>query len=251
LRKINELILNNIIEGQIIQFININFDSQVNKISNLNTKNIFVTNDESYNYKFRQTKKTTIRRLQNYNNVNQCDESMAFCLPSNILKEILYKQKSEKLGFNSQLNKNKNIAIKTNDTRKIFSENSLDFEIKVDDSKFKRFRNLNLKELNVNFNIRLKMPELKTNISDIGKSLCVQFEKYKKETPYISCDTWYDYIANEVVCECQNQGLTINLIDETLFRLAILKQFAISTVDFSITFILKYNFLENINKLIP
>jgi len=177
LTGITEHIFNNTIEGQNLEIVNINFDSQINKISNKNTKDLFILNDMSDQSKFKKYHKTKIRNLQLNNNSNNCEDSMTFCLPSNTIKDILENQQSEKLGFNSQLNKNKNIAIKTNNTRKIFSETSLNFDIKVDDSKFKRFRNLELKDLTINFNIRLKIPDLKSNISDIGDSLCVQYEK--------------------------------------------------------------------------
>jgi len=157
---------------------------------------------------------------------------MTFCIPNNIIKIILEKENSENLGFNSQLNKNKNIAIKTNNTRKIFSENSLDFELKVNQSPYKRFRNLDLKNLNINFNIRLKMPDLQNHKDNIGNSLCVQYEKKDQQTPIVSCETWYDYSTNEVLCECQKQGLTINLMDSSISKISVLKQFSLLTIDF-------------------
>jgi len=231
LRNINEQIFNNSVVGQMIEIANVNFNTQLNKISKKNIKNLFILNESSNDYKFRKSQKSNIRNIQRVNNSDYCDDSMTFCLPNNIIKQIFEKENSENLGFNSQLNKNKNVAIKTNKTRKIFSENSLDFDLKVDDSKFKRFRNLDLKDLNVNYNIRLKLPSLKNYSSNISDSLCVQFEKNNQENPSVSCTTWYDYITNEVVCESQKQGLTINLMDSTISYLGILKQFAISDID--------------------
>jgi len=232
IKKINEKIFNNSIVGQTIEVENNNFNSQFSKISKKNTKDLFVLNEESFDYKLKKYKKTKIRKLQIDNNSNNCDEWMTFCLPSNSIKEILEKEDSEKIGFNSQLNKNKNIAIKTNNTRKIFSQNSLDFELQVDDPISKRFRKLESNNLFINYNIRLKLPDIKRNSSVVGDSLCVQYNKNDQDNPNISCETWYDYLTNEVVCECQKQGLTINLIDKTMSQLGILKQFKISTIDF-------------------
>jgi len=238
---INGRIFNNTIEGQTIEIINNNFDSQINKISNTNTKDLFISSKDSVDYKFKKYKKTIIRKMQINNNTDDCEDSMTFCLPSGIIKEILKNENSEKLGFNSLLNKNKNIQIKTNGTRKIFSKDSLDFELKIDEPKSKKFRKLDLKNLNVNYNIRLKIPDLQDQKSDIGDSLCVQYEKNNLESPTISCATWYDYLTNEVVCECQKQGLTINLMDSTISHLGILKQFTLLKIDFC-------NFLDFKNK---
>jgi len=229
---INEQVFNNTIEGQTIEIINVNFNSQLNKISNTNTKDLFILSKDSDYSKFKKYKKTQIRNIQNDNNADDCEDSMTFCLPSSVIKEILENENSEKLGFNSVLNKNKNIPIKTNSRRKIFSEDSLDFELKVDVPKSKKFRNLDLKDLNVNYNIRLKLPDLQNHISNIGDSLCVQYEKNNTNSPTISCATWYDYLTNEVVCECQKQGLTINLMDSTISQIGIIKQFSLSTIDF-------------------
>jgi len=239
LRKINEQILDNTVAGQTFEITNVNFNIQLNKISNKNIKDLFIL-DERFNKNiFKKSQNSYGRIIQIRNNTDNCDDSMTFCLPNNILKQILEKENSENLGFNSQLNKNKNVAIKTNNTRKIFSENSLDFELKVDDSKFKSFRNLDLKDLNVNFNIRLKLPDLKNYTSDIGDSLCVQYEKNNQEAPSVLCSTWYDYLSNEVVCECQKQGLTINLMDSQMSQIGIFKQFEISKINFCIF----YNFI--------
>jgi len=240
LRKINEQIFNNTVVGQTIEISNINFNTQLNKISQNNIKDLSILIESPNDYKFKKFKKSNIRNIQRVYDSDSCDVSMTFWLPNKIIQLILEKENSEKLGFNSQLNKNKNVAIITNQTRKIFSENSLDFELKVDDSKFKRFRNLDLKDLNINYNIRLKLPNLKNYTSNIGDSLCVQYENKNQETPTVSCSTWYDYITHEVVCECQKQGLTINLMDSTISNLGILKQFAISQIDFCNFFISNY-----------
>jgi len=237
LSKINEQIFNNSIVGQIIEINNFDFNSLMNKISNTNTKDLFILNEYSNDYKFKKSQKIKVRKLQTDTIINSCEDSMTFCLPTNIIKKILEKENSEILGFNSQLNKNKNIAIKTNNTRKIFSENSLYFELKTDESSSKRFRNLDLNDLNVNFNIRLKMPDLLNITENVGESLCVQYEKNNQDIPIISCATWYDYIINEVVCECQKQRLTINLIHSTISHIGVLKQFSSSTLEFCIIFI--------------
>jgi len=160
---------------------------------------------------------------------------MIFCFTSNEMKLLLEAEKSQSLGFNSQLNKIKNIPVKINNTRTIFSENSLEFELIVEDSSSKKFRklqSLKINELNINFNIRLKVPQLSNMTSQVTDSLCVQYEKDDKENPKYLCSSWYDYESNEVVCECQQQGLTINLIDNALAHVGKIKQFKLSKIDF-------------------
>jgi len=236
MRKINEKIFDESIVGQTIQIVNDNFNTQFNKISNTNTKDIFI-NEDSKNFLSKKYKKSKIRYLSIDNNTNNCEDSMTFCLPSEIIKKLLEKENSNNIGFNSQVNKNKNIAIKTNITRKIFSENSLDFELKLDGLSNKRLRNLDMNDFNIRYNIRLKMPDLKKNTSDIGSSLCVQYDKNDQANPNISCETWYDFIANEVICECERQGLTINLMDNTISQFGRVKQFTISKIDFCNIFV--------------
>lgn len=190
-------------------------------------------NEDSYDFKLKEYRKIKVRNLLRDNDTNNCQETMTFCLPTHTIKNILNIKNSENLGFNSMLNKNKNIAIKTNSTRTIFSENSLDFELKLEESSSaNKYRNLQIEDLNIYYNIRLSTPNLKNFSSEISDTLCVQYDRDNQERPNVSCASWYDYETNEVVCECQKQGLTVNLIDVALSRISIISQFSFAEINF-------------------
>lgn len=242
-RKITDKIFNNTIAGQTIEIVNENFNLQLNKISKVNSKDLYILNEDLFDFKLNKYRKMNIRKLQRENNINNCEETMIFCLPSYIINNILNIRNSENLGFNSLLNKNKNLGIKTNETRTIFSENSLDFELKLEDSSYNnKYRNLQTEDLNIYYNIRLNTPNLKNLSSEIIDTLCVQYDRDNKERPNVSCASWYDYVRSEVVCECQKQGLTVNLIDVALSRIGILQQFSLTAIKFRNIFSL---FLES------
>ena len=197
--------------------LNNNYNNQFNKISSNNINSISIDNTQT-----KMNRRKRIRILSE--NINEtCDESKVFCLNNKQITDIIQNNTGSSLGFKSQLNKNKNIPILTNSSRQIFSINSLDFEISMGDSK-QNFRRLDLEEFNLNFEVRLKIPPNKNNNTDIiGETSCIQYDN--GVDPKISCETWYDYTVYEVVCQCQRQGLIINIFDNVLSKASKLKQF--------------------------
>lgn len=123
------------------------------------------------------------------------------------------------IGIIAQLNYGKTVPI----SEEAFS-NSFNFSISEEDQNGKR-RILNIKELKVNFEIRLKNKNVQseTNKVDVSDAACVQYEKTKVADT--SCDLWFDALSNEVVCVCEKQGFTVGVLDKALTALSKFKQF--------------------------
>jgi len=207
--------------GQTILVINENFCSQINKISKNNIKSICVSNNQS---KLRNKNYRRIRRLQAQ---ESCSLESVLHLDPEKLEELMKNQTASNIGFQSQLNKNKNLPIVTYKERQIFSETALDFSLSIGDTK-NRFRNLNTNIINMNFEIRLKIPKKKNendNFADVGETTCVQYQKSDNKDPDVSCMSWYDDLTSEVVCVCNKQGLTVNVGDKALSNMSKLRQF--------------------------
>jgi len=83
---------------------------------------------------------------------------------------------------------------------------------------------LDLADLNLRFEIRLKMPVL-NDATVVQEATCVQYDP--KKVADTSCESWYDTEVNEVVCSCQKQGLTVNVLDKALSNFSKIKQFPI------------------------
>lgn len=205
---------NNIIVGQGLVIYNSNFDRQMNKVSAYNVKIICVNNSE------KRYKRSKIRALQISNSCLSSDQVLA--LDYNTIGDLMKNQTGNSLGFQSLLIKNKNLPVETNESRQIFSESSLDFSLSVDD-KNNKFRKLDVLSQTLYFEVRLKIPPKKNNSTEIGDTTCVQYEKTKN--PDVSCESWYDSITNEVVCICNKQSLTVNVMDKTLSNAGKLSQF--------------------------
>ena len=77
--------------------------------------------------------------------------------------------------------------------------------------------------MNIYFEIRLKVPNIGNNTDIVTDTTCVQYDKNK--IPDVSCFSWYDSLANEVVCQCNKQGLTVNIMDKGLSNASKLVQF--------------------------
>ena len=210
LNKLDEKLFNNIISGQNILVNNINFDTQMNKISVYNQKDICVGTEER-----RNKKQKRIRRLQAK---DSCfPDTDILTINSSLVKQIMQNITEPNLGFQSQLTKGKTLPIKTDSTRKIFSETSLNFTLyAIKDNK--KLRKLQKEILYLNFEIRLKIPARKYNFTESINTCCVQFENSDNPNGE-SCESWYDDNTNEVVCYCNKQGLTVNIFDKTLSNL--------------------------------
>ena len=204
-------LFNNIIPGQGVLFNNQNFDTQMNKISSNNPTNICVPFEEQIG-----RKKYKIRRLQGDDKFN---EGGVLIMNSSLLGDLMKNETSSNLGFQSQYNKNKNLPITTNSTRKIYSETSLGFELLVGHNY--TFIQSNTKK--IHFEIRLKTPPNYNSNTSVSDTACVQYSDGKNAE--VSCDSWYDDRNNEVICFCEKQGLTVNVMDKTLSNLNKLKQF--------------------------
>ena len=221
---LNNKLFNNIIPGQNLVVTNTNVDSQMNKVSSNNPKSVCVGSSEPESEsKKKKYKRIRIRKLKP---LIECDEESVMNLDKNLIGEIMKNETSNNLGFQSQLNKNKNLPIETNAEREVFSETSLEFALSAGDSKNK-MRRLQAQNININFEIRLKIPSIKVgnNTTDIGDTACVQYDKDKNKTPDVSCSSWYDDTTNEVVCVCNKQGLTVNVMDKALSNIGKLGQF--------------------------
>jgi hypothetical protein len=227
---LGEKLFNNIIPGQGVLVNNKNFDTQLNKISKNNPTNICIESEEQYKKRKINSKRNRIRRL---NGKKECLEGSVFGMKSDLLEGLMKNQTSTNIGFQSQLNKNKNLPIETNSTREVFSENSLGFELKIGNGN--NLRELQLTSIEtIYYEIRLKIPISSETYTEISDTVCVQYtkndkkeKKYGKE-PLVSCDSWYDQVNYEVVCYCNHQGLTVNLKDPTLSAINISSQFPIN-----------------------
>jgi len=151
---LKEKLFNGIIVGQTIQIINQNFDAQMNIISNNNVKSICVSNSGS------KLMNKNYKRIRNVQNSEDCSSDDVLNLDIDLLQNIMKNETTSNVGFQSQLNKNKILPIDVTKERQVFSETALEFSIRTQDSKNK-FRKLNTNNLNINFEIRLKIPPIK------------------------------------------------------------------------------------------
>ena len=227
-------LFNNIIPGQGVLVNNNNFDTQLNKVSINNPTNINIESDEN-----NKKRKININNNRNRNRIrrltgkNECQEGSVLCINSNLLEGLMKNETSSNIGFQSQLNKNKNLPVETNLTRKVFSENSLGFHLSIGNEKnLRRLESLD----SVYYEIRLKIPsESKTN-TKVTDTACVQYANKNEgnntnsKEPSVSCESWYDDPLNEVVCYCKNQGLTVNMEDSFLSNVNKLSQFPLTKI---------------------
>jgi len=238
LNTLNSKLFSNIINGQALLISNLNYDIQMNKISQLNVPNLSIDYDH-FNKKFRNlnnnkniynsdivtVKKTKIRYLQN-SNTDDCTNSIsALCIPSNNITSIMNNEGGKGVGFQGQLNHKENLPIK----EKQFS-NSLDFGLSVE-GKNGNLRKLDLSKVNIRYEVRLKLPNKDNSTSSMEDATCVQ---YINKEPNISCESWYDDIANEVICSCLKQGLTVNVMEKALSNFSKLSQFHLLDSDLCI-----------------
>jgi len=193
----------------------------MNKISSNNPKSVCVVHSEPKLFKKKYNRR--IRRLQAS---SECGEESVMGLDKNLIGDIMKNETSSEFGFQSQYNKNKNLPIETNAERAVFSTTSLEFSLSAGDSN-KKMRRLQAQNLMINFEIRLKVPPKKAgeNTTDVGDTACVQYVTGKNKNPDVSCMSWYDDLTNEVVCVCNKEGLTVNVMDKGLSNIGKLKQF--------------------------
>lgn len=148
------------------------------------------------------------------------------------------------------MNKNKNIPVETNATRSIFSESSLNFSLSIEENsldKANSLRYLGLSDEAITFEIRLKLPKQTPETKVISNTACVQYDETKKPNP-VACESWYDETAFEVVCQCQKQGLIVNVLDDFLSFAGKLAQFPLLSTEIRIQFFLMlYYFLKHLN----
>ncbi len=122
---------------------------------------------------------------------------------------------SNNVGFKGVLSHKDNLPI-----TEIQYSNSLNFTLS-NQEKNGNLRKLELKELNIRYEIRLILPP-SSKASDIHETTCVQ---YNNKKPNTSCESWYDSIFNEVICSCTQQGLTVNVLEKALSNMSKLIQF--------------------------
>lgn len=213
LNIINSKLFGNIIKGQGLLIENENYNTKMNKVSPLNVPTLEIIYD-SGRKKVGRFKKTRIRILQNTNSENDCSQSYsAICIPPGNITNIMNNKGSNGVGFQGQLNHKDNLPIE----QKQFS-NSLDFALAAEDKNGKLRK---LEDENLYFEIRLKMPFV-TDKSVVQEATCVQ---YTDKNPDTSCESWFDLEVNEVVCYCNKQGLTVNVMDKSLTSISKIAQF--------------------------
>lgn len=225
---------NSIIPGQNVIIINSSSDTQVSKISNIYPQTLSVTytdkSEDSKAFNFKKFKFKRIRKLQATEN---CNEYQAFCLPREQVNNMINNSNMANMGFKSQLNKNKNIPVETNSTRSIFSESSMNFTLSFNNDHSNAVatsaegdekRYLSSDNQEIYYEIRLKLPKRKTEAEEIGNTACAQYDNNKIPDAQ-ACQSWYDNEAFEVVCQCQKQGLTVNVMDNVLSNVGKLAQF--------------------------
>jgi len=219
---LNHKLFNNIVTGQNIVVANANFDIQMNKMSSNNPKRVCVRSAEAELL----NKRNKFNRIRNLQASEDCGEESVLGLDKKLINEVMKNETSPNLGFQSQFNKNKNLPIETNAEREVFSETSLEFGLSKGDSN-EKMRMLQQNNLNLNFEIRLKIPHIKAgaNVTDVGDTACVQYSMNKKKNPDVSCESWYSELTSEVVCVCNKQGLTVNVMDKGLSNIGKLGQF--------------------------
>jgi len=221
LNQLNGKLFTSIINGQGLLVANESYDTKMNKVSKLNVPTLALDYDSGSERKFNSNrsnrKRTKIRYLQNPTDQADCYNSeAAICIPPGNITSIMNSAGSNGIGFQGQLNKKVQLPI----AEKQYS-NSLDFELSAE-AKNRKFRRLDVADLNIRFEIRLKMPVL-NDTSVVREATCVQYDPKKR--PDTSCESWYDTATNEVVCSCLKQGLTVNVLDSALSNVSKVLQF--------------------------
>ena len=219
--ELNNKFLKNIIPGQEIIFVNKNFNSQVNKVSLYNPNSIIVDYLDQENFG-KINKNFIINKNDNFNNDNNTNFNDNNLFPiMEISREnvtnLIQGENSLNIGFKSFLYKNKNVPIKTNSKRQIFSTNALNFSMTIE-------KNKNLEQVIIEkyqkqgkkiiFEMRFDIPHGKDLDETIKNTSCIQFDSSKN--PTFSCESWYDNQKSQVVCLCEKFELTVNLMDEIL-----------------------------------
>ena len=159
---------------------------------------------------------------------NDCYGNEVFTLDKNITSSILNK-KTEGLEFVAKYNKNDNLLIETNPTRKIFSKSSFNFSINsINETNIKKENKdkdeeLYLKNIET-YEIRLKIPDKRKVAHYLENTVCAQYSNGNKADPK-ACVSWYDEKNFEVVCVCNKPGLIVNIEDKALANMSKMVQF--------------------------
>lgn len=214
----------NIITGEKIDQFSENFDSQIYKISKYNPNGISFTSLENEYSKKRYKKNRKKRILTNTNEV--------FKLEKKIINSIIGED-SDEIKFRAKYNKNDNIDIKTNSTRKLFSKSSFNFSIEAKAKKEKKREkeeNMDYDRFNntIFYEIKLRIPQGVEAKNFLENTVCAQYvDKDTKNDPE-SCDSWYDEEKLEVTCSCTKQGLIVNIEDKNIAKASKMMQFPLS-----------------------
>src|SRR5690606_34661979 len=69
------------------------------------------------------------------------------------------------------------------------------------------------------------LPDMRNKSEDlISSTSCVQYDANMK-VKNSACSSWYDYTNMFVLCECEGDGLTVNIFDKVESNMKILGQF--------------------------
>ena len=227
--KVISCVSNKLISGESFSSKSPTVDIKLTKISNLNIIPISMDYEDDQKLFRRSKRKIKARFLQNQNDRTECDPDISvICLDKEKVKKMMNSSPQANIQFNGQLYKEKKLLIEEEQ----FS-NSLNFHIfsPVENDKNKNSRILLRNNQNENndkivdkiyFEVRLKFPKDKT-IEELGPATCVQYQDNKIAKP--SCFSLYDLDTKEIICQCEKQGLTVNVLDKNLAKLSKIKQF--------------------------
>jgi len=216
IEKLNKKIYKNITPGQGIISINQNLNTQLNKVSSTNPKNIFIEYEVMDDNK--KKRKNKVRRLN-----TEIPDNPILDINKENITSFIKKEESDNLGFYSLLYKNKHLPVETNSTRKIFSENSLNFSLSTEKDDQQKNIDLEKEGNKIYFEMRFDIPKNSTKSKEMMDTCCVQYDE--KKNPTTSCESWYDDKTDQVVCNCEKYGLTVNVYDKALSTMNKLLQF--------------------------
>ena len=223
LNKMNNKVFKDLLSGQILKILTPNFKVQMSKMSKVSYSDYAIIDEEDEN-------NSRVRILQSsVNTTNYCDPRASMCLNKSSIANLLNSSNSKNIAFNFKYNKNNIIAINQSNLSYAYSKDSLNYSILVGDQKGK-YRLLQSSP-SQNFVTKLRMPNL-NNSTTISSTTCIQYDS--NGSPKDSnCTSWYDYKNMEVLCICQDYGLTVNCYDKTQSDLKKLAQFGDPSTLFS------------------
>ena len=232
---LNKNVINSLVPGM-VKSINLNnIQIEISKLS------LFETSDYSFDDDTSQVGRRILTRKL-LSKQDNCSSSSIFCLPKAQIESINRLNKGKALSIEIQYNKRNSFPLPLKNNQYIFSKDSINvslYSYQINDiyhpNRMLSNRNDSLIKLSQNiYNennsfIYKSVLNMNKNLSTVDKklidsSLCYQYDGLLNPLKD-SCQVWYDYVEDKIICQCQALGMTINILDDTLSYLNILKQF--------------------------